>query len=162
MQILLTAGHIIGTVLGVGGATFAEIFYLKSSRDGVIDPTESGFLKTTYFIMRTGMIFLLISGFGYLIWYRFTGQEALMYNPRFWAKLTIILIILANAILLQAKKISLNIGSAISLTSWYGALILGSWRTLETGYLQILIFYITAVFAVYFALKIIKNKIRIK
>ncbi|MBI2591478.1 MAG: hypothetical protein HYW34_02280 [Candidatus Brennerbacteria bacterium] len=159
---ILTAGHIIGTVLGVGGATFAEIFYLKSARDGIIDQTESGFLKTTYFIMRLGMIILLFSGFGYLIWYRFTGQEALMYNPRFWAKMTVVLTIVINALLLQAKKISLNAGSAVSLTSWYGAMILGSWRGLEAGYLQILIFYTASVIAVYFILKTIKNKIKTK
>lgn len=159
---ILTAGHIIGTILGVGGATFAEIFYLKSSRDGVIDKTESRFLKTTYLIMRLGMIILLISGFSLLIWHRFTDQEALIYNPSFQAKMTIVLIIVINALLLQAKKISLNIGSAISLTSWYSAMILGSWHDLEADYLPILTVYIATVLMVYFVLKIIKKSIAIQ
>lgn len=154
---ILTAGHIIGTVLGVGGATFAEIFYLKSSRDGVIDQTESGFLKTTYFILRLGIIILVFSGFGYLFFYRLTGQTELIYNPKLWAKLTIVAVIIFNALLLQAKKMPVWLGSAVSLTSWYSAFILGSWRGLETSYFSIIVFYIAAIIIVAAFLEIIKK-----
>lgn len=156
-QFILTASHILGTALGLGGATFAEIFYLKSTRDGVIDATENDFLKTTYLILRIGMIILLFSGFGYLFFYRLTGQTELIYNPKLWAKLTIVAAIILNALMIQAKKISMRLGSAISLTSWYFAFILGSWRSLEAPYLLIILFYIIAVIAVAAFLEIIKK-----
>lgn len=159
-QTILTASHIIGTVLGLGGATFAEIFYLKAAKDGVINATESDFLKTTYFILRLGMIILLFSGFGYLFFYRLTGQTELIYNPKLWAKLTIVLAIIFNALLLQAKKMPLWLGSAISLTSWYSAFILGSWRGLETSYISIIVLYIMAIIIVAAFLEIIKKVIR--
>lgn len=159
-QFILTVSHILGTALGLGGATFAEIFYLKAARDGIIDATESGFLKTTYFVLRLGMIILVFSGFGYLFFYRLTGQTELIYNPKLWAKLTIVAFIIFNALLLQAKKMPLWLGSAVSLTSWYSAFILGSWRSLEASYISIILLYIMAVIIVAAFLEIIKKALR--
>ena len=96
--------HLIGAALGVGGATFAEIFLLKSLRDGVVDPTEGSFLKITYRVIRIGLALLVLSGFGFLILYRLTGLEERLFSPLLWAKLTIVLILLSGVIAWQAKK----------------------------------------------------------
>ncbi|MEK7086974.1 MAG: hypothetical protein AAB935_01810 [Patescibacteria group bacterium] len=158
----LTVFHVIGTALGVGGATFAEFFYLKSVRDGAVDPMEDGVLKITFYVLRIGMIFLVLSGFGFLLFYRLTGQEASLYNPKFLAKLTIILILFLGAIFWQAKKVPLWLGGAGSLTSWYAALILGVWRGLEASYLNIMLFYFLAVLFIAFLLGILRKLAGIK
>lgn len=152
LQLTFVALHILGTILGVGGATFAEIFLIKALRDGVIEPLEGDYLKTIYTILRVGLIITVISGFGFLFLYRVTGHEELLYNPKLWAKLTIVTIILINALLLQAHKIPLRFGGAISLASWYSAMLLGIWRTTSAGYLEILGWYILAVIIVKLAL----------
>lgn len=152
----LTILHIIGTVLGVGGATFAEIFAQKALKDGHIDSSEGAFLKATYTAMRIGMVLLLLSGFGYFILFRLTGREELLYLPRFWAKMTITFIILFNAVLLQTRKIPFWLGSAISLTSWYAALVLGVLRGLKASYITIMVWYVVAVMFVAFVIHIIK------
>lgn len=150
--------HIIGTVLGVGGATFAEVFYLKAIKDGEIDPTESSFLKTTYFILRIGIILLVLSGFGLLLLNRLDGAAQYLYSPRLWAKLTLTLIIVINAILLQVRLIPAWLGFSLSFTSWYTALILGLWRgATAAGYVTIMLWYIVAVFVVAFILERIKK-----
>ncbi len=146
--IFLTAGHIIGTALGVGGATLAEIFYLKSSRDGVVDAAEASFLKTTYRVLRVGMLLLVLSGFGYLLLARIAGTTEALYSPKLWAKLTIILILLAGVLLWQAKKVPMWLGSPVSLVSWYAALILGIWRGLAAPYLTIMVWYAAAIVVV--------------
>lgn len=158
----LTIFHIIGAVLGAGGATFAEIFYIKAIKDGIIEPLEADYLKTVYRILRIGTFILVLSGFGYLVFYRMSGQEELIYNQRLWAKFTIVLIILFNALLLQAKKIPIWLGSAISLTSWYSALILGIWRSLEAPIFEILTIYFVAIFIVAAILAVIKKRMNIK
>lgn len=154
----ITLGHIIGTVLGVGGATFAEIFYIKASRDGIIDPVEKEFLKTTYRFLRIGLIVLIISGFGYLILARLTGQTANLYNPRLWAKMLITVVLLLNAIALQARIMPLWLGSGVSLASWYAALILGAWRT-EISFFKIIFIYVLAVIIITAILYLIKKSL---
>lgn len=156
----LTISHIIGTALGVGGATFAEIFYLKAIKDGVVEPTETDFLRTTYKILRLGLIILVLSGFGYLLLYRLSGQPWI-YSPRVWAKLTATLVILFNALLIQARKMPMWLGSSLSLTSWYAALIIGSWR-FDASYAYIMLIYAIAIIIIALALTVIRKLVGIK
>ena len=148
----LTIGHIIGTVLGVGGATFAEIFIQKSLKDGKIEPTENQFLHTTYFVLRVGLVILVLSGIGYYILAVQTGTTARFLGPRILAKMTITAIIVLNAILLKVKKVPLWLGSGISLTSWYAALVIGAWRV-KADYLTLIFWYIVAIGLVTLTLK---------
>lgn len=144
---LLIIGHLVGTVLGVGGATFIEIFLTKSLRDGEIDPIESSFLKTTFMVVRVGLIISLFTGFGFLLFYQLTGQTFKLYNPMLWAKMTIIIIIAINAILLQSHKISLWWGSTFSFVSWYSAAIIGVFLRgpVSYSYIEVMFFYAIAV-----------------
>ena len=153
--------HLIGTVLGVGGATFAEIFYLKAKRDGIIEPLEVDYLRTVYFILRIGLFILIISGFGFLLLYRLMGNGEALLNPKLWTKLLIVVILGFNAFLIQAKKIPMWLGASISLTSWYGTLTLGAWRTLDASFISIIIVYVIAVFIVAGILELIKKYLKI-
>lgn len=126
---LLIIAHLVGTALGVGGATFIEIFLVKAMRDGIVNPIEGDFLKTTFTVVRVGLALAILSGFGFLLLYQFHGQTFKLYNPLLWAKLSMVLIIAVNAVLLQAHKISLYWGSALSLVTWYSALIVGVFLT---------------------------------
>ncbi|MBI2463278.1 MAG: hypothetical protein HYV65_03550 [Candidatus Spechtbacteria bacterium] len=160
---ILVVGHIIGVVLGVGGETFAEIFHLRAMRDGQIDAVEGDFLKTTYRILRAGLLLLVLSGFGFLLYYRLTGQSELIYQAHFLAKLTIVGILLANAVMMQARKMPLWLGSAISLTSWYGALIIGAWGSgIGTSYFTIMGMYIIAIGAVAVAMSFVREFLGVK
>lgn len=154
--------HIIGTVLGAGGATFAEIFFLKSAKDGTFDQEESAFLHITYAVLRFGMVLLILSGFGFLLLYRFTDQTELLYNPKLWAKLSIIFMLLMNVLAMQSRRIPFWLGSSLSLTSWYAALTLGAWRGLDAPYLAIMAGYIAAVACIAVILICVRRVLGIK
>ena len=158
----LIIAHVFGTILGVGGATFAEIFYLKALRDGEIDPTENSFLKITYRVLRIGLVILILSGVGIFILGRLTGHESSFYDPRFLAKMTMFAAIVINPILFQTKLLKSWIATSISLVSWYGAFIVGMWRNLDASYFEIISVYILAVMIAAFALEIIKKMIKIE
>ncbi len=162
--LFLTIVHIIGTVLGVGGATFVEIFLTKSLRDGHVDPIESDFLKTTFLVVRVGLILALLSGFGFLLLYQLSGQAFKLYNPLLWAKLTMVIIIAGNALLLQAHKISLYWGSAFSFATWYGAAIAGIFLTNGKlyPYLWVMFFYVAGVILCAIILDIIRKSLTVK
>lgn len=143
---LLVIGHIIGTVLGAGAATFAEILHMRAMRDGVISEEEGGNLKVTYRIIRIGLILTILTGFAFLLYFRFiSGQEHILYSEKLWAKMTIVLLIPINALLLQARRIPFWLGSALSLTAWYAAIVLGVFRGVPYSYLEILGMFVIAV-----------------
>ena len=153
--------HLIGTVLGVGGATFAEIFYLKAKKDGIIEPLEIDHLRTIYFVLRIGLFISMITGLSFLLFYYLIGASELLLNPKLWAKLLIVAILIFNAVLIKFKKIPMWLGASISLTSWYGAMILGAWRTLNVSFINIIIIYIIAIFIVAGILEFIKKLLKI-
>jgi hypothetical protein len=125
MLTLLLIFHILGSVLGVGGATMVEIFFNKSIRDGFFDPTERSFMKTTVRVVRTGLLISVITGLGLILLYRFNDQVFRLYDPLLWAKFSILFFLMINAVLLQLHKIPIQFGSAISFVSWYSVFILG-------------------------------------
>jgi len=143
IYLFLIIAHLLGTILGVGGATFVEIFLIRALKDGQVNSTESGFLKTTYTVVRIGLVLAILSGFGFLLYYQFHGQTFKLYNPLLWAKITMVLVIAWNAVLLQAHKISLYWGSAISFVTWYSATIVGILLTnfKSFSYFEIMVTY---------------------
>ncbi|MAF59479.1 MAG: hypothetical protein QF858_02845 [Candidatus Pacebacteria bacterium] len=154
----LTISHIVGIVLGVGGATFAEFLYLRALKDGVVDAEEKIILDTTYRIIRIGLFLAVISGFGFLLLFRFTGAEERLLDPKLWAKMSIVIILAFNAVLLTMHKIPFWLGSSLSLTSWYAALILGSWRPYPYSFMETIIAYVIAVFVVAYILHLIRSR----
>lgn len=154
---LLVIGHIIGAVLGVGAATFAEILYMRAMRDGVVEPEEGATLRIVYRVMRIGLYLTLITGFSFLLYFRFSGNEAMLFDGKLWAKMTIVLIIPLNALLMSFRKIPMWLGSAVSLTSWYAAVVLGVYRTVPFSYVSIIVLYVIAVFIVAAALSLIRD-----
>jgi len=163
---LLVATHIIGTALGVGAATFSEIFLIKALRDGHVDPVESDFLRTTYRVIRIGLLLLVLSGFGFLLLYRTLGLTENLVSPLIWSKLTIVGIILLNAILLQARKVPLWLGSALSITSWYSAMLIMPIKSLlfanNAGYWHIIGGYILSVLVMAAVLTFIRRLFGVK
>ena len=148
LYVFLIVSHVIGTVFGVGGVTFAEIFYLRAIKDGKVDPKEGSALKIIYRLVRIGLFLTVFSGFGFLLYFRLTGNIEQLYDPKLWAKLTIIVIIMINAIMLSMRSIVLWLGSAISLTSWYMTMILGSWRSYPYGFMDTMVGYVITVIVV--------------
>ena len=151
-QSALVIMHIIGTVLGVGGATFVEVHLVRALRDGVMSPEESAIMQTTYTVLRIGFFLLIISGFGFLILARLSEHTTWLYSIKFWMKLSIVGIIAANAALIQLRWIPILWGSAIAIVSWYAALVLGVLRGVEQP-LWIPVIYVATIIIMYFILR---------
>lgn len=159
--------HIIGTALGVGGATVSDFLFLKAVRDDRIDKKEFGVLKSASTVVWTGFAVLVISGFGFFILFRLLPEYGSIYSPKLFVKLIVVSVIFFNGLLMHWKvfpvlktsarksirspetlgKLSLVLTTgAISVTSWYTALILGAWRGLGAPFVTILGVYVLTVF----------------
>ena len=150
--------HIIGTVLGVGGATISDIIFFKATKDKIMDRHEWGILRSVSLVIWGGLIIAVLSGIGFLL------QMDDISNPKIWAKVTIIGVIFLNGVFLhfkifplfrdmldkkikntqfQQNMTSVFTSGAISITSWYIVLIMGTWRGLNNtlSYWQMLFAY---------------------
>ena len=161
MYLFLIIVHVIGTVIGVGGATMIEITLNKALEDGTVSNDEQGILKPTFTVVRAGLVLALLSGFGFLLSYKLQGFTSALYNEVLWAKIVIILMIGVNTLLLQAKKIGLYWGSAISFSSWWMAAILGLFLTNNVSYsfMGIIATYIVVTVVAAYVLHIIRERI---
>lgn len=153
--------HLLGFALGVGGATFADIFFFKFLRDFKITKEEDNILRTMSQIIWVGLFIAIISGIGLYL----PMQEVLNESSKFLTKVVVVTIITVNGAFLNLlisprlvamsfKKEMLNVArvhrmrklsfalGAISFTSWYSAFILGTLKSLPFTFPQVLAMYI--------------------
>ena len=143
IYVLLVIGHIVGSVLGAGGATMIEVHLNRALADGSMSLDERGFLALDFQVVRIGLLITIFTGLGFVVLYNATGSEMRLQNPVFWAKMVMIVIVAVNALLLQAHKISLYWGSAFSLVTWWGVVFMGVFTThsVRYGFFEIMIVY---------------------
>lgn len=144
-RILVLIGHNVGTAIAVGAVTVSDIFFFKFLRDLKISDSEKEILSTLSEIVWFGAGILVLTGFG--LYLPFAGAYNLV--PKFLVKMVIFLIILINGFVLNLvitpRLTQISFGGrhdhksgelhtirrlafasgAISITSWYSALILG-------------------------------------
>jgi hypothetical protein len=157
LKSLVLIGHIIGVVLGAGGVTMSDVLFLSSIHDNYLDPSELKLLKKASKIVIAGLILLCLTGGAFFL----LGDVP---NDRFWAKLTLVSIATMNGFVMHRKLFPLFTRCAhekipllsttflahlrllvstgiISACSWYGALILGAWKSLPLSYFEIMAWY---------------------
>ncbi len=122
---LAVLGHLIGTVLGVGGATMIEIQLGKSLKDGTMSPDERSLLGSDFFTTRIGLVLSVITGLYFIYNYFVTSTLFRIESGVFWAKMAFIVVIIVNSYLLHKHKIGLYWGSAFSFVSWWTVFVLG-------------------------------------
>lgn len=150
--------HIIGTVLGVGAATFVEINIINALYEGKRDPDKTLIMQITYNTLRIGLLLLFLSGIGFLVYARVLEYSSLIHSAQFWVKLGVVGLIVVTAMLQQLKMIPRAWGSAIAITSWYTALVLGVLHDAEFPVLNILFVYLLTIVCMYYVFSFLQTK----
>ena len=127
--LVLIVLHVIGTILGVGAATMIEAHINQAYRDKLVSADERAILGIDYRMVRVGLVVCVFSGFGFLLLDKFEGETETLYDPLLWAKLSVIVIIAINTLLLQAHRINIYWGSVFSFVSWWSAVLFGLFMT---------------------------------
>ena len=168
---ILTIFHLFGVVVGMGGAVMSDFMFFSSIHDEKISHTEIRFLKLGSLAVWLGLTLIVISGL--LLFGENPGRY--LNSPKFLAKMTIVVVLVVNGIIFHLIHIPrllrhagahfpssdefmrkvplLLISGAVSMISWFSALILGVLRNppytyfeIMTAYLFILAFGIIIVF----------------
>ena len=144
---LLIIGHLVGTILGVGGATMIEVQLNRALADGSFNEDERALFGLNFVVLRTGLVMALATGFGFVAYYVLNDQGFRLQNPVLWAKLLFVVILAVNALLLQAHKVSIYWGSAFSFVTWWATFLLGVFlsNSVQVDMLYIFAAYIVSI-----------------
>lgn len=159
----LVIAHIVGVVFGAGAATMSDLLFMRSIRRNEIQEAE---FRVFHFLSKfvwIGLLLLIISGLGFLLYYRIEVPESgLIYKPKLLVKLVVTAVIFFNGLIMHAAlmpKLAKMVGKpldrsdfpkmaryffmfgAVSVISWYTALILGAWRGLTASFSAIFMVY---------------------
>ena len=158
LHTILILGHIVGTILGVGGATIAEVQIVKALKDGKVDTSERELMHANYFLIRVGTALIVLSGIALVWWWVVAGGSNWpLTSPKVWVKEIITVAIIINAVALSRRWVPLWLGSAISFTSWWAATVLGVWKHVPYSFWTILAGYVVAIGLVAVAMHYIRK-----
>ncbi len=144
MMRVLIGVHLFGLVMGVGAATTTDVMFARALRRRDVTPRLLRTVERASRAVWTGMALLVASGFGFLA----LGSPA---TARFWTKLLIVVVACVNGWIVHQHLLprlraaaagdgdgvpplgvlqASGAAAAVSAVSWYGAMVLGAWRTL--------------------------------
>ncbi len=138
--------HNIGFILGLGGATITDIFFFRFLQDNVITEEEKKTMDMLSSVIWVGLGTLVLSG----IMLYLPEQARLDASPKFLLKLVVVSVVIVNGFLLNLRvaprlrqlsfdntppathfrRLAFALGG-ISVTSWYTAFLLGSFRKIS-------------------------------
>lgn len=133
LQIITPIIFTIGHTLGVGASTFALLFYIMATQDGVIDSSEKRFMRAVYVVLRIGMVVIAIA----LVLKFFLGTAI---TPVYLMQVTLLGIITLNTLLMTKRLISMRFGPVLAGGSWY-SLFLVSTLPLSLSYSTLFVVY---------------------
>ena len=149
--------HQMGVTFGVGASTFALTFFINALEDGNIDPSERRFLHIVYVVLRIGMILITLSLFSYGAMAFFSGNIAALSSPLYLMELTLIGIIIINAVLMTYHKISMKIGPVLAGGSWYSLFFVTALPFAGFSYTAFLLYYAAFLILFFVVFGAVKN-----
>jgi hypothetical protein len=156
----LIVSHLLGVVIGMGGAFASDFIFLSSVRDERVTLTELRFLRLGGRMVWSGLFLIFISG----LFLFATDPVGYIESAKFLSKMTIVSIIFLNGLVFHLIHIPrfhrhasqhfpssdefmravplLIVGGAVSSVSWLSAFVLGAWRGIPFGYAEIMSTYL--------------------
>lgn len=153
MRGIITAVHMLGLALGLGGATITDLFFFRFLKDFRISEHEAEIMKVLSQVIWLGLAILVISGLGLYI----PQAAELNESAKFLTKMVVVGVIIINGAFLNLvisprlvsitfrqdhmhqngelrrfRRLAFALG-AISFTSWYTAFILGMLRLIPVS-----------------------------
>lgn len=150
--------HLIGLILGFGGAILTDVLFIKCVRSSRAGHTLLLVMKTASSLVIVGYLLLVASGGALLA----SGSHV---SNKFWAKMVVVAVIgingtaahhiifprLTNKIKQRDNTITItflhqmSVVAAVSGVSWIAALILGAWKTMSWPIMAWVVVYSLAV-----------------
>jgi hypothetical protein len=135
-------GHFIGLALGIGAATVLDLMLIRYFLTQKITTEKWHVFLTVTYLVNAGLTLLWITGISFLILYSYTDPH-LLHNQKIMAKVIIVSCLTLNGFYIHFRvlpyladqifegmtnfqKTSFLTSGAVSATSWYVPLMLGT------------------------------------
>ena len=177
LKTIFTIAHLLGVVIGMGGAFASDTMFFSSLKDQILSKTELRFLKLGGRMVWLGLGLIFISGITLFL----TDPAGYLNSTKFLAKMTIVLLIALNGLYIhkthlpimfrtENKKLAdsprfmksrpfILASGAISVTSWIFALVLGALRSIPYSYGVIMLVYLVCIAIALSGTALLKEKI---
>lgn len=149
--------HQMGITFGVGASTFALTFFINALEDGNIDPSERRFLHIVYIVLRIGMILITLSLLSLGAIAFFFGNKAALSSPLYLMEVTLIGVIILNAILMTKHVMPMKFGSVLAGGSWYSLFLVTALPFFTTPYPALFLYYIAFLILFFVIFTAVKN-----
>lgn len=161
---LIVGFHLLGVVLGLGGATISDVLFFRFLKDLRISQFEANTLRSVSQVIWFGLAILIVSGLGLYL----PHAAELGESPKLLVKMIVVAVIIVNGAFLnlfiaprlvrisfwdgdprppsepkKIRRLAYALG-AVSIVSWYSAFILGLMRSSPADFETILYFYLFA------------------
>jgi hypothetical protein len=160
---ILTVLHVAGAAAGVGAATASDALFLRSIRNRTIGTDQFKLLKAASRVVLGGLSLVVLTGIALV-----TGNVELLANAYFQVKMIAVFLLIVNGLVFHtwmmtfldrhrdttlepdvvgARLWGFAVSGAVSIVSWYGALILSVSAGFNLPFAILLGLYIAAVAA---------------
>ncbi|MBP6925477.1 MAG: vitamin K epoxide reductase family protein [Candidatus Pacebacteria bacterium] len=153
--------HAIAAAIGVGAVTITDIFFFRFLKDYRISHDEAAIMHTLSNVIWFALGLLVLTGIGLFI----PESGILLLKSKFIMKMLLILVLIINGVLLNLvihpRLVDISFGDAtvdhpgelhhlrklayafggVSLVTWYGVFILGSFRDIPLSFGQLFSIY---------------------
>lgn len=154
--------HAVAMAIGLGAATLTDIFFFKFLKDFKISEGETDVMRTLSQVIWFALALVVATGLGLFI----PEASALAASSKFLVKVIVVMVIIVNGAVLNLfitprlsqisfgeahdhkpgelhhiRKVAFALGG-ISITSWYTAFLLGSFRSIPLPFVWILALYL--------------------
>src|SRR3989344_6211666 len=163
MIMLFSIVEVLGRMaisLGVGGSTFALIFYFMGKHSAVFHETGRPYQKVVYRVLRIAMALILLTEIAKIIAYMQSGvriQDFLAADPLLFIW-TVIAVLFVNPVLMTFHLLPTKIGAAIQAASWYTLGIITAVPTVTFPYVPLLLTYAGAMVGMAVVVELITQK----
>lgn len=99
---LLLVLHLLGLVLGLGGALLLDLHLLRLLRGGAVSAVEAALVRSCSALIGVGLLLLWTSGAG-LVWLALQANPDALLNGKLQAKILVVLLLTANGAALHAR-----------------------------------------------------------
>ena len=150
--------------LGVGGSTFALIFYFMGKHSAVFHETGRPYQKAVYRVLRIAMVLILLTEIAKIIAYMQSGvriQDFLAADPLLFIW-TVIAVLFVNPILMTFHLLPAKLGAAIQAASWYTLGLITALPTVTFTYIPLLLTYAGAMVGMAVVIELITQKLTSK
>ena len=150
LQIITPILFTIGQTFGVGASTFALLFYIMATQDGVIDSSEKRFMRAVHVVLRIGMVVIAVA-----LGLKFILGTAI--TPVYLMQIILLGVITLNAFLMTKRLISMRFGPVLAGGSWYSLFLVSALPLSDFSFTKIAIGYCIFLVLFYALFSLIKS-----